>query len=147
MSSFNFKTGFDIKIKNFFEQSETFFNLEFRPQKTQKVFKESKSLCLYSLLTYILTLNTSLDKIKNFNHTFFIGELLSEASTFKLFSKKKYSNFFFAKESNVSKTAVSTYLFKPQTQCFYTANYFSRYSIFMLKASKEYQQIANNFYL
>jgi hypothetical protein len=146
VSLLNFSNGYEIKTKNFFEKSETFLNLEFRAQKTQKILKEGKSFCMYSLLNYVFNLNTIESKENAFlNHNSFIDEILSNSISFSFFLKKKYSNAFHL-DNFIDKTKISNYVLKPQGQCFYTLNYFSKYSIFMLKASKKYQEISNNFY-
>jgi NADH-quinone oxidoreductase subunit G len=144
-STLSITNGYVFQIKNFFEKSETFINLEFRPQKTQVVIKESKSFCVYSLLKYFF--NTDLAD-STLSYCSFIEELAKKGGFFFYFSKKKYINFLLLKNNfNLNKNTmnISTYLIKPQYQCFYTTNYFSKFSINMLNGSRTYQSISNNF--
>jgi hypothetical protein len=142
--SIKFKNGYEITIKSFYEQSETYINFEFRPQKTEKLLEFSHSYCPYALLNFIFSF---LPAIKAPKYSFFLRYLIEVPEVYFSFSVKKKinENIVSLYERKELKTYVSTYVLKPQYQCFFSSGSFSKASLNMLKASQEFQKNSINF--
>jgi NADH dehydrogenase/NADH:ubiquinone oxidoreductase subunit G len=137
------RNGFDIPVKNFFEETGIFLNLESRPQKTGKVLNNNNNARSYktifsSLFEKGLKKNIYLNFIKN---------LIIDPQKFNLSSKKM--RLYFIKNNfsnNLTINNISNYPTKLEINNFFLSTYFSKYSNNMLIASQEFQKKYNNFF-
>lgn len=137
------RNGFDIPVKNFFEETGMFLNLESRPQKTGKVLNNNNNARSYktifsSLFEKGLKKNLYLNFIKN---------LIVDPQKFNLSSKKM--RLYFIKNNflnNLTINNISNYPTKLEINNFFLSTYFSKYSNNMLTASQEFQKKSNNFF-
>lgn len=144
--SLKIETGFQIPTPTIFEESGTFLNIEYRPQKTQKILKNNvNQIILFNIMKRIFTK-------KNFainNSDFFFKELFSQNIKFIL-SKKKTYTFFFSKifnNLNHKYTNISQYPTKYQISDYYQTGYFVKYSKNMASASQELHKSFINFFI
>lgn len=140
---FSIKNGYQIPIKNIFEEKNIFLNCEFRPQLSEKILeKQPKALFLFDFLKQIFNTHT-LTSVSND----FILDFLENPTLFSENQKKDYlfclNNFF----NNYSKKVfLSKYPFKPIMNDFYQSNYLTDFSKNMLSASKYYRKNSHNFF-
>lgn len=143
-SNFIIKNGFDIPIKNGFQENGIFLNIESRPQKAQKI--------LGGITNYIFSLYEFFDcvflNIKSINkYNFFLKEFSLEPLKFSISSKKNrleiLKNYY--NDFTMDYSSISIQPIKSQLNDFYKLNSYTQYSNNMISASNFLIKNYNNF--
>ena len=140
----NFKliNNFQIPIKNIYEEEGTYFNLEFRPQISRKLFEtKMNAKSIFNILISVFNI-----KNPRFKHNSFIYQLLKDPSIFIENSTKVYLELYNNKFYNNTINSIKNYPIKSQIIDFFRTSYFTDYSKNMLIASQEFQKRNSNFF-
>jgi hypothetical protein len=136
------KSLYSIISKNIYEETGTYFNLEFRPQISHKIFKSSNKYALFDILIEVF----SLCKI-NHKYNSFINQFLECPETFEENIYKEYLlttlNFFKKKDSLM---LLKDYSLKPELADFFKGSFLAEKSKNMLSASRHFRLKRNNFF-
>lgn len=138
--TYNIKNGYQVSVKNFFEETGTYLNLEFRPQRFKKIFSSKfNSRSSQSILRYIFTIKKVRSRLNAFIRSF-----LSRPDLFSQNSDKVYVNLL--KKESHGYILISKQPLKSQIIDFFRTNYYTDFSKNMLLASREFQKWDNNFF-
>jgi NADH-quinone oxidoreductase subunit G len=143
--NFLFKNGFQIPIKNIFEESGVYLNLEGLPQKSNKIVdNKSNALSIFSFFSYIFSIKNSV-----FKNNFFIKLFLNDLKKFNNNNEFIYTEFSLSSYQFYCKNyllLVSLRIYKPEIINFFQSNYFTDFSKNLLSATQEFQKNHSNFF-
>ena len=143
ISNFSLINNSQLPIKNIYEDTGVYFNLEFRPQISRKIVDNSiNAFSLLKILNHVFVIKNTLSK-----HNNFIKEYLKNPDLFLINSEKVYlilinteSKYF------LEQLKLINFPLKPQIVDFFRTSCFTDYSKNMLIASQEFQKKNNNFF-
>jgi NADH-quinone oxidoreductase subunit G len=143
MLNYTLSNGYQIPIKNIFENAGIFFNLEFRPQKANKIF-DSKIASLSSFK--ILNALFNVRKVHS-NSNLFIKNMLADVNLHAhSFLKPYLLNFRIGSFISSEFSVFSSYPIKAQVLDFFKTDKQCDFSKNMLLASRYFQRNDNNFF-
>ena len=140
--NFKFKKMKSIISKNIYEETGTYFNLEFRPQISYKIFKNKNKYSLFDIL-----LETFSVRNVQYKYNSFIFEFLDFPDTFEENYYKDYifTSLNFLKEKSFL-SLLKDYPFKPELSDFFKGSFLTEKSKNMLNASRHFRFKKNNFF-
>jgi hypothetical protein len=140
-SLFLIRKGFEIPVKNLFQENGIFLNLEFRPQISKIAILDSN---FKSSFFFFKSLFFS-KFFKKTSHLYFFFKLAFYNDKFFILKKKNISLFIDKKFKKLNFLSISSYPNKPQLDNFYISNYYTQYSKNMLVSSNFSNKYFNNF--
>jgi NADH-quinone oxidoreductase chain G len=132
-----------IPIASSFEDTGTFLNLEYRPQKTLKTL--SKINDIQSIKNILKVFDSKVKK--NYEYRFFdyIYEIVDTSKLFLRFKNKLLTDKSINKYFKINYSLISCYPLKATINNFYITNKITKHSFTMIKCSKENFRKSNNF--
>jgi NADH-quinone oxidoreductase chain G len=138
--NFKLNNGYQIPIKNVFEEDGVYLNLEFRPQQSKRILNNKMNL--RSLLFFFKTFFSVRSVLSV--HARFIKSFLKNPSLFSL------NNFNYLQVVYIADFlffCISKYPLKSQQIDFFKTNYYTDFSKNMLTASRVFQRRGSNFFI
>ena len=128
--------------KNIYEETGTYFNLEFRPQISYKIFKNKNKYSLFDILIELF----SFSNVK-YNYNSFISEFLQSA---ELFEENTYKPYLFNILKPVKKNnhfmLLKDFKLKPEVSDFFKGSFLTEKSKNMLNAARHFRIKNSNFF-
>ena len=140
--SSTFKKVNTLISKNIYEETGTYFNLEFRPQISYKIFKNTNKYSLFDILIELF----SFSNVK-YNYNSFISEFLQSSELFEENTYKPYLfNILKLVKKNNRLMLLKDFKLKPEVSDFFKGSFLTEKSKNMLNAARHFRIKNSNFF-
>lgn len=143
--NFLFNSGFQVPIKNIYEENGVYLNLEGLPQKANKILNnKTLSPSIFLFFSTVFSIKST-EKNKNFFIKLFLKDLNKFLNNNNFYYTRliQSADNFFVKNYFVS---ISTKSYKPEIINFFQSNYFTDFSKNLLFATQDFQKNQTNFF-
>jgi len=141
-SSYKFENMTTILFKNIYEETGTYFNLEFRPQTSYRIFKNNNKYSLFHILMEVFPITQIRYKYNSFIIDFLEFSELFEDNNYKDYIFSTLKSF----KNKPASMLLKPYSFKKDISDFFKGSLLTEKSKNMLTASRHFRFKSTNFF-